>query len=147
MSFTNLGAYAGDVSVLEAWQKVSQQGALLIDVRTHAEWSYVGIPLLGNPDRDLILIEWLSYPSMQCHADFAARLQAELDKREIAPKTALYFLCRSGFRSRDAAIEMTRQWKGPCYNIASGFEGDLDDEGKRASVNGWKFAGLPWRQY
>ncbi len=148
MSFANLGGYAGDVSVLEAWQQISQQtDTVLIDVRTHAEWSYVGIPLLEHSDRDLVLIEWLSYPSMQCHADFADRLMGELVKRGIEPRSALYFLCRSGYRSRDAAIEMTKQWEGPCYNVASGFEGDLNDEGKRASVNGWKFAGLPWQQY
>ena len=148
MSLAIQDAYAGDISVLEAWHQLSQNPeAVLIDVRTHAEWSYVGVPLLEDPARDVLLIEWLSYPAMQVHADFADRLEAELSNRKVAPDAPLFFLCRSGVRSRGAAIEMTGRWSGPCYNVASGFEGDLSDENKRASVNGWKHEGLPWRQY
>jgi hypothetical protein len=33
-----------------------------------------------------------------------------------------------------------------CYNIADGFEDELDDHRHRNSVNGWKAAGLPWFQ-
>jgi hypothetical protein len=32
-----------------------------------------------------------------------------------------------------------------CFNIAGGFEGDIDGNGHRG-VGGWKSAGLPWRQ-
>lgn len=140
--------YAGDISVQEAWHQLSlDPSSILIDVRTHAEWSYVGIPVLQDPARDVLLVEWLSYPAMQVHPDFTERMEAELATRQSARDAALYFLCRSGVRSRGAAIAMTQCWSGPCYNIASGFEGDLDENGHRATLNGWKHAGLPWRQY
>lgn len=148
MSLANLNSYAGDISVQEAWHQLSMNlGAVLIDVRTHAEWSYVGVPILADPARTVLMVEWLSYPSMQVHANFAERLQQELAGRSVTGDASLYFLCRSGVRSRDAAIEMTKIWQGPCYNIAGGFEGDLDENGHRAMVNGWKNSGLPWRQF
>jgi rhodanese-related sulfurtransferase len=141
-------AYAGDLEVQEAWHLLAHNDkALLIDVRTHAEWSYVGVPVLDSPEREILLVEWLSYPAMQVHTDFGEQLLRELEDRHVAPDAPLLFLCRSGVRSRHAAIEMTGRWQGPCFNIAGGFEGDLNDEARRASVNGWKKAGLPWRQF
>jgi rhodanese-related sulfurtransferase len=56
------------------------------------------------------------------------------------------FLCRSGVRSRDAAIAMTAAGFKACYNVASGFEGDKDAAGHRGTVSGWKVDGLPWMQ-
>ena len=145
---TESDSYAGDLEALEVWKRLSDDhSAVLVDVRTHAEWSYVGIPMLEDPEREIILVEWLSYPAMQVHADFGERLEKELKDRNILPGASLFFLCRSGVRSRHAAIEMSNRWQGPCYNIASGFEGDLDGTLQRGSCNGWKHAGLPWRQF
>jgi rhodanese-related sulfurtransferase len=148
LSLSGTASYAGDIDVLTAWQQISEDPkAVLVDVRTHAEWSYVGVPVLNHPDREVLLVEWLSYPDMVVHGDFADRLLQELEDRDVAADSAIYFLCRSGARSRHAAIDMTQRWSGPCFNIASGFEGDLDDALHRSSCNGWKHAGLPWRQF
>ena len=57
----------------------------------------------------------------------------------------LYFLCRSGSRSRAAAIAMTVAGFNTCFNIIDGFEGNLDGS-ERRGVGGWKAAGLPWFQ-
>lgn len=148
MSVSELESYAGDVEVRTVWHQLAEnETALLIDVRTHAEWSYVGVPILEDPSREVLLVEWVSYPSMQGSGDFAERLEAELAKRSIDKSAALYFLCRSGVRSRHAAMVMTPRWDGPCYNVEAGFEGDLDEAQHRATRNGWKQAGLPWRQF
>ena len=41
--------YAGDLTPTEAWQKLATQPkAVLVDVRTTAEWSYVGVPDLAS---------------------------------------------------------------------------------------------------
>ncbi|MCW0183084.1 MAG: rhodanese-like domain-containing protein, partial [Zavarzinia sp.] len=56
------------------------------------------------------------------------------------------FLCRSGARSRSAAIMATAAGIAPAYNIIAGFEGDLDGDGHRGASGGWKAEGLPWRQ-
>jgi rhodanese-related sulfurtransferase len=32
------------------------------------------------------------------------------------------------------------------YNVANGFEGQIDAAGHRGTLNGWKAEDLPWRQ-
>jgi rhodanese-related sulfurtransferase len=55
-------------------------------------------------------------------------------------------LCRSGARSRAAAIALTGAGFAQAFNIGDGFEGDVDPQGHRGNRNGWKAANLPWRQ-
>jgi rhodanese-related sulfurtransferase len=135
--------YAGDLSAQEAWDLLQGDAkARLIDVRTTAEWNFVGLPDLGPLGRDAELIEWQSFPTMQQNPNFLA-----LAERAGPDKTApLLFLCRSGARSRAAAIAATRAGYARAYNIAGGFEGDLDGERHRGHKNGWKASGLPWKQ-
>jgi rhodanese-related sulfurtransferase len=135
--------YAGNVSPRTAWQILKEQkNAVLIDVRTRAEWTYVGLPDLNEVGRKPALVEWQVFPGMQINPDFVASLSGE-----IADKTApLLFLCRSGVRSAAAAKAMTAAGYSTCFNVADGFEGPLDGEARRGSSGGWKAAGLPWRQ-
>lgn len=135
--------YAGDVSPAEAWQAVREGAdAQIVDCRTRAEWDFVGFPDLRQAGKQPLLVEWQRYPTMQGNPEFVDQLRAG----GVAPGQPLYFLCRSGARSRDAAIAMTRSGFGPCYNIAGGFEGGTDAEGHRGAKEGWKADGLPWRQ-
>jgi rhodanese-related sulfurtransferase len=135
--------YAGDVAPQQAYEAIKRDSnAALIDVRTQAEWSFVGLPDLRAAERQPVLVEWQSFPAMARNADFAA----EVAKAGITPGRPLYFICRSGARSRSAAIAMTAAGYGPCYNVAGGFEGNRDPEGHRGTVEGWKAAGCPWRQ-
>lgn len=134
--------YAGDLSATEAWELLkSDPKARLIDVRTTAEWNFVGLPDLSPLGQEAALIEWQMFPTMQPNPQFVAAASAGADKD--AP---VLFLCRSGARSRSAAIALTAAGFGRAYNIAGGFEGDLDDERHRGQRNGWKAAGLPWKQ-
>jgi rhodanese-related sulfurtransferase len=134
--------YAGDLSVAEAWELLkSDPKARLIDVRTTAEWNFVGLPDLSSLGQEAALIEWQMFPTMQPNPQFVAAASAGADKD--AP---VLFLCRSGARSRSAAIALTAAGFGRAYNIAGGFEGDLDGERHRGHTNGWKAAGLPWKQ-
>ena len=135
--------YAGNVSPQTAWKILNEQkNAILIDVRTRAEWSYVGLPNLDDVGRKPALIEWQVFPSMQMNPDFVASLSGA-----IADKAApLLFLCRSGVRSAAAAKAMTAAGYSTCFNISDGFEGPLDGDARRGSSGGWKAAGLPWRQ-
>jgi rhodanese-related sulfurtransferase len=57
----------------------------------------------------------------------------------------VYFICRSGVRSRHAAEAATAAGLGPAYNVLDGFEGQLDRERHRG-IGGWKADGLPWVQ-
>lgn len=146
MAQENIG-YAGDVSAEEAWQRLAAAPeATLIDVRTQAEWTYVGIPHLGELGKETVLIEWQQFPSGAIVPDFARRLAAELEAVGIGNDAPLYFICRSGVRSRAAAIAMTNAGFTHCYNVAPGFEGPLDQTRHRNAIAGWKVAGLPWIQ-
>jgi len=135
--------YAGDVTPQQAYEAITRDPeAALIDCRTQAEWSFVGVADLRAADRQPVLVEWQSFPEMARNPDFTGAVA----RAGIGKGRPLYFICRSGARSRAAAITMTAAGFGPCYNVAGGFEGNRDSEGHRGTVEGWKAAGLPWRQ-
>lgn len=136
--------YAGDMSSSEAWALLkSDPRAQLIDVRTAAEWSFVGRPDLASVGREPHLIEWQVFPTMRLNPTFVA----DAARATGSPKdTTLLFLCRSGSRSRSAAIAMTAAGYTRAYNISDGFEGDLDGAAHRGAKSGWKASGLPWKQ-
>jgi rhodanese-related sulfurtransferase len=147
MSAQTSNAYAGDISAADAYSILERdKSAVLVDVRTKAEWAYVGVPDLSGIDKETIFVEWQEFPTMKVAADFAPRLLEILHAHGVSAKTPLLFLCRSGVRSRAAAVAMTQAGQELCYNIAQGFEGPLDDKQKRGAVDGWKAAGLPWAQ-
>ncbi len=147
MSSSTTGGYAGDKSAAETYQDLSDKpAAILIDVRTHAEWTFVGIPDIRALDREPVLVEWQQFQGQGPAPDFVANLSAELEQRGAAPDSPLYFLCRSGARSRSAAIAMTQTGYAHCFNVSDGFEGALDEDGHRGTVGGWKHSALPWVQ-
>ncbi|GAB3454942.1 rhodanese-like domain-containing protein [Kineococcus endophyticus] len=130
--------YAGDLTPREAFDLVQRDpDAVLVDVRTEAEWRFVGVP--SGLDRDPVLVSWLPVD--------ADRFLAELAAVGLTPGTdrAVVFLCRSGQRSVAAADTATAAGIAPSYNVLEGFEGPLDAEGHRGA-SGWRAAGLPWRQ-
>jgi len=134
--------YAGDVDPIDSYAALEGDAdAVLVDVRTQAEWSYVGLPDLTQIGKQVIFLEWQRFPDGAVNAAFVDQLR-EAGVREGA---SIYFLCRSGVRSAAAARAATAGGLGPAYNVANGFEGHLDHDGHR-SVDGWKVAGLPWRQ-
>jgi len=141
-------AYAGDVSAKETWGLLSENpSARLVDVRTKAEWNFVGLPDLSALARQPVLVEWQSFPPGPVpNSDFAGELARALESTGYAAGSPIFFLCRSGSRSRNAAIAATAAGFGPCFNVGDGFEGALDKEGKRGRAEGWKAAGLPWVQ-
>ena len=118
----------------------------MIDVRTTAEWQFVGLPDLSPLSRRPLLAEWQVYPEMAVNTAFAEETDAALSAAGIAKTTPLFLLCRSGARSRSAAAALTGKGYSAAYNIAHGFEGDPDELGHRGSLNGWKADNLPWRQ-
>jgi rhodanese-related sulfurtransferase len=137
------GPYAGDITPTQAWEILNARlEAVLIDVRTPAEWAYVGLPDLSAIGKQPLLIPWALFPSMTINADFGAEVESAVADRD-AP---LVFICRSGGRSRAAAIAMTARGYKSCYNVASGFEGDPDSQRHRGTISGWKVEDLPWVQ-
>ncbi len=135
--------YAGDIMPKDAWKILQENdGAVLIDVRTDAEWNWVGVPVLSSLDKEVEFVPWVTFPTMEPNPNFVHQAVAGKAKKD-AP---VIFICRSGVRSKGAAIAVTAAGYGECYNLAHGFEGDPDGEKHRGKTNGWKVDGLPWMQ-
>jgi len=135
--------YAGDISAIEAWERLkSDPKAQLLDVRTRAEWNFVGLPDLSSVGRRVHCVEWQGFPTGARNPGFVGEAAQQLED----PGCQVILLCRSGARSRAAAIALTQAGFAQAFNISDGFEGDPDAEGHRGKINGWKASNLPWRQ-
>jgi len=146
MSATSDG-YAGDVAARDAWDTLqAHPAAVLVDVRTRAEWSYVGVPSLASIGKETLLVSWDDFCSGTLVPDFAGRLTAVLEEKGVGRDAPIYFICRSGARSRNAAIAATAAGYERCFNVESGFEGALGPDRHRATPGSWKAADLPWIQ-
>jgi rhodanese-related sulfurtransferase len=137
--------YAGDITPGQAWDLLRDNpDAVLVDVRTEAEWRFVGVPDTTPIDRPSALIEWVDTGGAR-NEKFVDQLRQALADRDPAADAPVIFLCRSGQRSVAAAVAATAAGIAPAYNVLEGFEGPLDVDGHRGSA-GWRALGLPWRQ-
>jgi len=128
--------YQGELTPKEAYELLQlAPGATLVDVRTRAEWDWVGrIP-------GAVEIEWNLYPGNARNPHFIAEL-----KRRVDAEALVMFICRSGVRSIGSAAAAVEAGYSNCYNVLEGFEGDKDFNGHRNTIGGWRRAGLPWQQ-
>ncbi len=128
--------YAGALTPQEAHDLLRlAPGSRLVDVRTRAEWDWVGrIP-------GAVEIEWNQYPGGVRNPHFLAELKRQVDREAL-----IMFICRSGARSDGAAQFASENGYSNCYNVLEGFEGDKDANGRRNTSGGWRHAGLPWHQ-
>jgi len=126
--------YAGDISPQIAWQWWQAGEAVLVDVRSDAERTWVGfVP-------GAVALAWKQWPGMVINAAFDENLKAA-----VPAGKKVVLLCRSGVRSIAAAQRATELGL-VAYNILEGFEGDPDDQAHRGQQGGWRFHGLPWQQ-
>ena len=136
-----------EVDVASAWSALQgNPRSQLVDVRTRAEWTYVGIPDLGALGKRTVLVEWQTFPDQSVDPRFAERLANELQALGLQVDDDLFFICRSGSRSLAAARAMASAGYRACRNVTEGFEGPLDDDRHRGALSGWKAIGLPWLQ-
>jgi len=143
--------YAGDLAPKEAWDLLRREpNAVLVDCRSQSEWSFVGVPDLSTLNKRPVLVEWQSFvpagpggkPRMVPNTNFVR----DVEQAGVPKDASVVFICRSGGRSRSAAIAMTGAGWGRCYNLAGGFEGPHDNGQHRGGSAGWKADGLPWVQ-
>ena len=149
-----MGALA-EISSTQCWEQLQKDTRaadtnVLIDVRTRAEWAFVGVPDLSSLGKDVLFIEWQHFGAKLPDPDFVSSLTALLGKDRSSG--SLFFLCRSGQRSRAAAAATAMAQQSSFessfdfFNVADGFEGGLDENKHRGQKGGWKAAGLPWKQ-
>ncbi len=136
-------ALAGAFTAKEAWDFLQTHStAVLVDVRSTAEWVFVGVPDVKPIGRTLVQLPWKEYPGMALNVDFVLGMEEQVADKN----TPLLFMCRSGGRSHDAALAMAEAGYTACYNITDGFEGEPNAAGQRNTTGGWRQAELPWRQ-
>ena len=128
-----------EIKALDAFRLLEREpDAVLLDVRTTAEWDFVGVPLVEHYAQ----VEWRLYPDMHVNPDFLAEVRAA----GITPDHAVVVMCKMGGRSREAATFLIENGFERVHNMVDGFEGVPNDYGHRRCVNGWIAAGLPWLQ-
>jgi rhodanese-related sulfurtransferase len=110
--------------------------ALLVDVRTSAEVKFVGYP------EGSLHLPWMEFPEMKPLAGFVEALREKAGQQD----RPILLICRSGQRSMSAAKALAEAGFSKLINVEEGFEGDLDENGRRNLKNGWRFHGLPWQQ-
>ncbi|RFD25930.1 sulfurtransferase [Mycobacterium uberis] len=138
--------YAGDITPLQAWKTLSDNPhAVLVDVRSDAEWRFVGVPDVSSLGREVVYIEWNTSDG-QPNKNFLAELQEQIPPGNVEQgERPVVFLCRSGNRSIGAAQVATEAGITPSYSVLDGFEGHLNVEGSRGET-GWQAVGLPWKK-
>jgi len=127
--------YSGSISPQDAWQLFQGGYAALVDVRSPEERKFVGqVP-------GTLAVPWASGTSLSRNPRFTRELEAKVKKGDV-----VLLLCRSGKRSALAAEAAAKAGFSNVFNVAEGFEGELDQEQRRGHSGGWRFHGLPWTQ-
>lgn len=125
-----------NISSLEAYEKLKQPNTFLLDVRTVAEYVYVGHPHEAYNIPTFFWVEerrtLVSNPNFL--EDVMSRFKAE---------DTLIIICRSGGRSARAVAVLQNAGFKNAFNVENGFEGQKDDKGLR-TINGWKISGSPY---
>ncbi len=121
----------------QVWQRIQDTPtAVMIDVRTSIEHSFVGHPIGAIP------IAWKEFPGMTLNPHFVDQVAEAVPNKT----TPVFLLCRSGQRSVAAAEALEQAGYEHLINILEGFEGRLDEQKHRGNLDGWRFHGLPWEQ-
>ena len=127
--------FHGQVPPKLAWALFEAGDARLVDVRTAEERKFVGhVP--GS-----VHVAWATGTGMTRNPRFVKELEAKVGKDAV-----VLLLCRSGKRSAAAAEAAARAGFSAVFNVLEGFEGELDADTRRGSLDGWRFHGLPWVQ-
>jgi rhodanese-related sulfurtransferase len=121
----------------ESFEMVMKSPAdtFIIDVRTRAEYEFVGHPDMAN---GVANIPYKFYPSWELNVEFVIKV-AERYK----PGDTLILICRSGKRAEAAARLLLNAGFKTVYYMTDSFEGPKDAQGLR-TVSGWKVNGLPF---
>jgi rhodanese-related sulfurtransferase len=127
---------------------------ILVDVRTPAEWQFVGYSPMAQ-----IMVSSIEFDFSKVDAkkpryasgmnpDFLQEFEAAADKLGADQDTTYVLMCRSGATRAQPAAKMLAQYGyNNVYIMTDGFEGSTTKEGPQKGyrlTNGWKVEGLPW---
>jgi rhodanese-related sulfurtransferase len=128
------------LSPKEAYKLLQEHpNAVLIDVRSHMEYLFVGHPA------GAIHIPWIDEPDWKLNPLFLTQVRQTM-LGGASGSAAVVLICRSGVRSLEAGKALIEAGVNDVYNVAEGFEGQMDEKHHRSSLGGWRYHGLPWEQ-
>ena len=133
------------ISPQEAWDIMQKEPrSVMIDVRSDMEFLFVGHPV------GAIHIPWIDYPDWRLNPDFVTEVRklvlGGICYEKPNSGVPILLICRSGKRSLEAGHLLIKEGFCDVYNVAEGFEGELDERHHRSTLGGWRFHGLPWEQ-
>lgn len=114
-----------------------EEPPLFVDVRMEIESLYVGRP------PGVENIPWYEYPDL---TPDPARFASAVEQEAGGKHRPILLICRSGKRTLDAGQALEAAGFSEVAHVVHGFEGELNDDFKRSSLNGWRHDGLPWEQ-
>ncbi|MDO9133228.1 MAG: rhodanese-like domain-containing protein [Hydrogenophaga sp.] len=121
----------------EQREACGEAAPLFVDVRMEIESLYVGRP------PGVENIPWYEYPDLTPDpARFAQAVEREAGDKQ----RPVLLICRSGKRTLDAGQALEDAGFSEVAHVVHGFEGELNEDFKRSSLNGWRHDGLPWEQ-
>jgi len=124
----------------------SKSNAILVDVRSHMEYLFIGHPV------GAIHVPWIDEPDWNINPNFVREIRQLVlggtghDGSGSQNSVPIVLICRSGKRSLEAGNLLVKEGFEQVYNVKEGFEGELDDNHQRSMLAGWRFEGLPWEQ-
>ena len=133
------------VSPRQAWEMIQREPkSLFIDVRSHMEFLFIGHPT------GAIHIPWIDEPDWTVNPHFVRDIRqlllGGLAHDGSGGNVPIFLICRSGKRSLEAGQLLIQEGFTKVYNVAEGFEGELDEHHHRSTLGGWRYEGLPWEQ-
>jgi rhodanese-related sulfurtransferase len=135
ISFT-LAQNIEEILPQQAYQMLKNPKTYLIDVRSIAEYVFVGHPEMAY---NIPLMFWSEEEQKLIpNKKFIQDLESHFAKDDV-----LIFICRSGKRSLKAAKIARQVGFLKVFSIKEGFEGKKDEQGYRTR-NGWKNRNLPY---
>jgi rhodanese-related sulfurtransferase len=111
---------------------------LFIDCRSEMEYLFVGHPKGAHN------VPWNDGPDWEVNPHFVQMVKKLAGQASARP---VLLICRSGNRSSAAARALEGAGFSNVQYVLHGFEGDLDAQRHRNTLNGWRHDGLPWEQY
>lgn len=134
--FPILAQNVEEISPEKAYQMLENPSTYLVDVRSIAEYVFVGHP---EKAYNIPLMFWSEEKQdLVSNDNFIQDLKSRFKENSV-----LIFICRSGGRSLEAAKLARQSGFTDVFSINEGFEGEMDERGYR-TVNGWKSRGLPY---
>ena len=124
----------------EAYQFLqSTPNAVFVDCRSEMEFMFVG-HAVGS-----MMVPWYDGPDWELNPHFVSQVK-KLAGQGFSERP-IVLICRSGNRTLEAGEALEKAGFKTVINVLHGFEGELDAEHHRNTLNGWRVDGLPWQQY